>query len=530
MQGLNGYFGAVCSLYGGFLTWQQGLASVFVSGIIYLVLTFSGLRTALFRAVPKSLRAAITVGIGMFLTIIGFKIGQILRISFANPFGPTLPAIQGGASLPIDLQFFEFEIFIADFVTNPVARVSAIGFMWLTMLLALKWPATVITAIVLTTFCGINYGSAAFPVTNLSAWTQPGGPTFIADTSTLAAGFLDFSAANTSAFWEATFTFLFVELFDSFGTITATVMRAGLFKDERVGEELVNRAMAVDGFGLSLGAIIGSNSITCYIESNTGIESGARTGFASVITGSAFLLCLLFLQPFVGIIPDAATMPALVIVGALSLSEVRNIDFDDIAVSFPAFLGIALMGFTYSIANGICGSECSLCPCPCPCHLRPLTLLFACINIAPSSLQCSSSTRSCSSSAGATRRSSRACPSAFGCPSSRSARAKWICRGRTRSWSSCRSSWSSASRTSASKPAMRAVKLNQPTDEGHCSGPLVLLFVFPLLCERSLHLSVSPDVLQSLLSPLPTSDWFSASFPPIDCRLPFCCGLSAWSL
>lgn len=343
-------------MYGGVLTWQQGLAAVFLSGIIYLFLTFTGLRLALFKAVPKSLRAAITVGIGFFLTIIGLKIGEIMRMNFSNPFGPAWADFQSGISPPHDLMYFEWELYVADFNKYPAARVAAIGIMWMSFLLVLKWPGAVITAIVLTTFCGINYPNAdtPFQVTNLADWRRPGGPDFVVKTDNLAGGHFDFSAANTAKFWEVVFTFLFVELFDSFGTITATVERAGLFTNEKAGEEIVNRAMGVDGFGLSLGAIIGSNSITCYIESNTGIEAGARTGFASFVTGAAFLLCLLFLQPFVGIIPDAATMPALVVVGALSLPDVKHIDFNDVAISWPAFLGIAMMGFTYSIANGIC--------------------------------------------------------------------------------------------------------------------------------------------------------------------------------
>jgi adenine/guanine/hypoxanthine permease len=116
----------------------------------------------------------------------------------------------------------------------------------------------------------------------------------------------------------------------------------------------VNRAMMVDGFGLWLGGIIGSNSITCYIESNTGISAGARTGLASMVTGSAFLLSLLFVQPFVGIIPDPATTCALVMVGVFSLSGVKDINFDDFIDQMTAFMTIATMGFTYSIANGIC--------------------------------------------------------------------------------------------------------------------------------------------------------------------------------
>lgn len=133
--------------------------------------------------------------------------------------------------------------------------------------------------------------------------------------------------------------------------------RAGFMKgDPQKAMARVNRAMCVDGMGLWLGGIIGANSITCYIESNTGIEAGARTGLASVVTGCAFLLSLCFVAPFVAIIPDAATTCALVMVGVYSLDGVREINFDDIIDQLSAFFCIATMGYTYSIANGICTS------------------------------------------------------------------------------------------------------------------------------------------------------------------------------
>jgi AGZA family xanthine/uracil permease-like MFS transporter len=178
---------------------------------------------------------------------------------------------------------------------------------------------------------------------------------FLPHMSSIPSGRLTFKYARTPIFWEAVWTFLFVELFDSFGTLTGIMTRAGFMKgDPEKAMTRVNRAMCVDGFGLWLGAIIGSNSITCYIESNTGVEAGARTGLASVVTGSAFFLSLLFIGPFVAVIPDAATTCALVMVGVFSLEGVRDINFDDITESLPAFFTIMTMGFTYSIANGIC--------------------------------------------------------------------------------------------------------------------------------------------------------------------------------
>lgn len=148
---------------------------------------------------------------------------------------------------------------------------------------------------------------------------------------------------------------MFVELFDSFGTLSAIAERIGFFaKGQEVGMSLVNKAMLVDGTGLFFGAVIGSNSVTCYIESMTGVEAGARTGFASFVTGSAFFLSLLFVAPFVGIIPDSATTCALVMVGVKTLVGAQDINFKDPVDAFVGFITIAIMGFTYSISNGIC--------------------------------------------------------------------------------------------------------------------------------------------------------------------------------
>jgi AGZA family xanthine/uracil permease-like MFS transporter len=166
-------------------------------------------------------------------------------------------------------------------------------------------------------------------------------------------GKLTFNAINTEPFWAVAASFLFVELFDSFSTLLGTMTRAGLMKDPKHGMDLVNKAMAVDGFGLTIGALIGSNSITCYIESNTGIEAGARTGFASIVTGSLFLLSLLFVAPFVLIIPDAATCCALVVVGVLSMEQIKEIKWEDWNIAFSSFLIVAVTPFTYSISNGL---------------------------------------------------------------------------------------------------------------------------------------------------------------------------------
>lgn len=415
----------------------------------------TGFRSMLFRAVPPSLRAAITVGIGFFITIIGLKIGEITRVSVA-PWATRLVGTQP------DLNFAWYDIGFVNINENASARIAVLGLAFVSMFTVLRVKSAIIITICLCTFVGIKCvinacqwdqarllrwlpallrgprrfslpaephppfrrlqllhpgrrrrlphcalmflpairssfclcgicASAALPpraslaracssssslqdnaVTKLKSWyafdalnRSPdisdadrkalNDAFFLPNMDVIPSGHLSFKYARKPIFWEAVWTFLFVEMFDSFGTLTGIMTRAGFMKgDPEKAMTRVNRAMCVDGLGLWLGGIIGANSITCYIESNTGVEAGARTGFASVITGAAFFLSLCFVAPFVAVIPDAATTCALVMVGVFSLEGVREINFDDICDQLAAFFCIATMGFTYSIANGIC--------------------------------------------------------------------------------------------------------------------------------------------------------------------------------
>jgi AGZA family xanthine/uracil permease-like MFS transporter len=147
------------------------------------------------------------------------------------------------------------------------------------------------------------------------------------------------------------FTFTFVELFDTMGTLVGTASKAGLM-DKKGNFPGIGKAMAVDATGVSLGALLGTSTITAFVESAAGVGAGGRTGLTAVVCGILFLLALFF-TPLVGLIPDAATAPALIIVGVLMMESVRHIDFNDFTEAFPAFLTIVLMPFTYSIANGV---------------------------------------------------------------------------------------------------------------------------------------------------------------------------------
>jgi len=162
---------------------------------------------------------------------------------------------------------------------------------------------------------------------------------------------LDIAGAINMGLLTIIFTFTFVELFDTMGTLVGTASKAGLMdKDGKFPG--IGKAMLVDATGVSLGALLGTSTITAFVESAAGVGAGGRTGFSAVVCGILFLLALFF-TPIVGLIPDAATAPALIIVGALMMEGVRHIDFSDFTESLPAFLVIVLMPFTYSIANGI---------------------------------------------------------------------------------------------------------------------------------------------------------------------------------
>jgi len=358
------------------LPFTDALGAVFLSGWFYWFFTLTGLRGMLFQAVPPSLRSAITVGIGFFITMIGLKIGQITDIrmkSWAIPivYGKcNYSSANKACANSVDVFFSYYDNLIANFYDTPAARLSVLGIAFVAVFETLKIPGAIITSIALTTLIGINYMDLQHTchsvhdtlcVTRLDGddlvqkdgghgWAHGANAKyfFIVDVADIPSGRLSFYYANTAFFWDCVWTFLFVELFDSFGTITAVFDRCGFIKvDPERAMDRVNRAMIIDGMSLWIGGIIGANSVTCYIESITGVEAGAKTGLASVVTGCAFWLSLLFVKPFVGIIPDAATCCALVMVGVHSLKNITGVNFNDIIDQMAAFLTIATMVFIF---------------------------------------------------------------------------------------------------------------------------------------------------------------------------------------
>ncbi len=336
-MGLNAYFAAVAAEGLG-MPWQAALGAVFISGIIFIILTVTKVRQLLIDAVPESMKRAITVGIGLFITIIGIKMAEIMVIQ-AAPIPPTVEALAEG---PANLMFFEWNIVLGSF-SNPSTLLALIGLAITGVLMARGIKGSLLIGILATTVIGIPMGVTVIP----EDFTLFALPKF----EHLAVGALDIKGALEMGIWTVVFTFTFVELFDTFGTLVGTADKAGLL-DERGRSPKIGKAMLVDAFGVSFGALMGTSTITAFVESSAGIGEGGRTGLTAVTTGVLFLLALV-LAPVAALIPSAATSPALIIVGVLMASAVRSINFDDFTEGFPAFLTFTLMPFTYSIANGI---------------------------------------------------------------------------------------------------------------------------------------------------------------------------------
>jgi AGZA family xanthine/uracil permease-like MFS transporter len=334
-MGLNAYFMSVVLASNGEITWQIALGAVFLSGIIFIILTVTKVRQMLLVAVPASLRNAITVGIGLFITIIGVKLSNLLMVS-VNP-GTDVN------ETPV-LNTNQFNIVMGDFIHNKDTMLALITLLIIAILMVLKVKGALLIGIVAATLIGIPMGVTDTAGLSGANWI----PTF----DNLAVGQLDIMGALGVGLIEIILVFTFVELFDTFGTLVGTASRAGILKNKEEGEKKIGKAMLVDAVGVSGGAVLGTSTITAYVESTSGVAAGGRTGLTAVTTGVLFLLAL-FIAPLALMVPSAATAPALIIVGVLMMAQVKDIEWGDFLHAFPAFLTIIMMPFTYSIANGI---------------------------------------------------------------------------------------------------------------------------------------------------------------------------------
>lgn len=338
-MGLNAFY-AFTVVIGMGVSWQVALGAVFISGLIFILLTVTQIRQLLVEGMPTSLKHAITVGIGLFITIIGLKISGLMsiRLSLIPPTLEKIVAAKGNGT-PM---YFETIIEMGKLADKEVL-LAVFGLLLIGILIARQIKGAILIGIITTSIIGIVMGIVKIPAGF--------SPMAIPDFSKNAFFALDIKGALSMGLMTIIFTFTFVELFDTMGTLVGTATKAGLM-DESGKFPGIGKAMAVDATGVSLGALLGTSTITAYVESAAGIGAGGRTGLTAVVCGVLFLLALFF-APIAGLIPDAATAPALIIVGVLMMEAVRHIDFTDFTEALPAFLTIVLMPFTYSIANGV---------------------------------------------------------------------------------------------------------------------------------------------------------------------------------
>jgi AGZA family xanthine/uracil permease-like MFS transporter len=314
-MGLNAYFtfGVVGAMG---VPWPVALAAVFVEGVLFLALAVTGVRAALLRAIPTSIKIATMSGIGLFLAIIGFE----------------------GAGLVVD---HPATLVTLGDVGSPVVLLSLAGLIVISVLLAARVRGAILIGILAVTVVCWILGLTPWPEQLLTVPHLPA--------ETLMA--MDFSGLLTGKLLLVVLAFLFVDIFDTAGTLIG-VGRLGGFVDDKGELPRANRAFAADAIGTMVGAAVGTSTVTSYVESATGVEEGGRTGLTAVVVSVLFLLSLA-LTPLFTSVPTAATAPALIVVGALMMRGARELDWSQIDEAVPAFLTVATMPFTYSIANGI---------------------------------------------------------------------------------------------------------------------------------------------------------------------------------
>ncbi len=329
------------------MTWADAMGLVVLEGLVILVLVLTGFRTAVFHAVPPQLKVAISVGIGLFITLIGFvDAGVVRRIPDAS--NTTVP-VQLGANGTL---------------SGWPVLVFAIGLLLVIALWVRRVRGAILISIVVTTLIAIvveavvKVGPMFGEEFNPDGWglNVPAWPDTIVsrpDFGTLGQFnlFGSFESVGAVAAILLVFTLLLADFFDTMGTMTAIGAEAGLLDEEGIPPN-PTRILVVDSLAAAAGGAAGVSSNTSYIESASGVGEGARTGLASVVTGVLFLLALPF-STLVDVIPSEAAVPALVLVGFLMMQQVQGISWDDAEIAIPAFLTIVLMPFTYSITVGI---------------------------------------------------------------------------------------------------------------------------------------------------------------------------------
>jgi adenine/guanine/hypoxanthine permease len=366
-MGLNAFF-TFTVVIGLRYSWQQALAMVFICGVINIVITITQVRKMIIKAIPESLQLAISGGIGLFIAYIGFKSASFLKFTSEGKAWSPLEIIGLGGNTTTKIsetvQSSTAATVVADganvvpaFVnfTSPIAQLALIGLVTTAVLMILKVKGAILIGIVLSTLLGIP-----MHVTSLSMAT----PYKVSDI-TQTAFHLDFIGlfSNPKTIPIVLVTILAFSLsdtFDTIGTFIGTGRRSGIFDDKDEAElfagkgfkSKMDKALFADATATSIGAVLGTSNTTTYVESASGIGVGGRTGLTSVFVAIFFAICLIF-APVAGIIPAAATAPALIIVGVLMMSSFAKIRWEDFDEALPAFFTAVVMPFSFSISSGI---------------------------------------------------------------------------------------------------------------------------------------------------------------------------------
>jgi AGZA family xanthine/uracil permease-like MFS transporter len=313
-MGLNAYFTFTVCLKMG-IPWQTALGAVFLSGTVFLLLTAFGIRQLILKAIPQELYAAVACGIGLFIAFIGLtKAGLVVKsdatlVQLGNVKNPSTALALLGLGLMVALEIWKVKGSILIGVLTVTAAAWAMGF--------------------------THFSKAEGGISSLTATAFK----------------LDIPGALRVGLVEIVFVFFFVDLFDNLGTLVAVTKRAGLQAQDHSIPRL-NRILFADALATVAGSLTGTSTVTSYVESTAGVAAGGRSGVTAIVTGLLFLVAMVA-APFIGIVPDAATAPALILVGSLMLATVTEIRWTEPLVAVPAFLTLILIPLTYSIANGL---------------------------------------------------------------------------------------------------------------------------------------------------------------------------------
>ncbi|HOE83752.1 MAG TPA: NCS2 family permease [Sphaerochaeta sp.] len=311
-MGLNAFMAYTVVLGMGY-SWQFALTAVFVEGIIFIILTFVNIREAIINSIPDNIKKAIGVGIGLFIAFIGLQNAGII--------------VDGATLVSLNPAWLKGD-----------AGLALLGLLITGVLLAYKVQGALLIGIIVTTIIGIPFG-----ITKYAGGSYvPPAPYFFP---------FEWSQVFTVDFVIIMFTFLFVDMFDTVGTLIGCASKADMIRPDGTIPN-VKEALFADAVGTTVGAVLGTSTVTTFVESSAGVVEGGRTGLTALVVAILFLLSL-FLEPLFGSIPSAATAPALILVGVFMITPVKSIEWDDMTEAIPAFLTIIFMVVAYSIADGI---------------------------------------------------------------------------------------------------------------------------------------------------------------------------------